>query len=452
MSSERTVTDRYVTPAPDDIVSFSVIAKPRRGVSVQEFRKHLSLAKLREFEAPESTLAQVRERLGHLGFEVFNLPSSVVSARGRVDRFEKVFNCKLTKRIRTTKKDHREHSASAIVLAPGSHRPSPSRVKGALVVAVMAPPLFFVPGIPPVIKKFHLRLPGDLAQLTGASSTHRLTTAEGELATGAGVRVAVIDSGFAPHPYFDQHGYNITRLAASDTDAPDVDNDPHGTAVIAALLACAPDVEAFGIKAGDNVALAFDLALALPGLKAISISWGDDMATQNTLSERQLVVQKRILDAVGMGITVIVAAGNGEVAFPAMMPEVIAVGGAEFNAKDKLKAWSGGSSFSSAIFVNREVPDLCAFASDMHLPAPAADMYWDLTHGTSFAAPQVCGIAALLLQKNPALGPEDIRAALMTTATDITEGTTFFKDTAVMGRDRATGAGLVNARQAWQFV
>jgi subtilisin family serine protease len=152
-------------------------------------------------------------------------------------------------------------------------------------------------------------------------------------------------------------------------------------------------------------------------------------------------------------VTVIAAAGNGQTSFPAMMPEVIAVGGAATSVKDTLTAWNGASSFSSAIFTKRDVPDFCAFASDMWVPVPGPKQpEWESSHGTSFAAPQVCGIAALLLQKTPALGPNDIRVALTTTAIDITAGTTLSGDVAGKGPDRATGAGLVSAQKAWQFV
>ena len=268
MSSEWTVSDTLVAPAPDDIVSFSVVAEPSPGVSMEDIRERLTVDNVHEYKASRITLALVAQQLRSLGFEVFTLPSPVVSARGTVARFESVFDARLVKKVRTVTRNDSTRTISAIVLAPDSAPPSPTRIAGALMIAVVEPPLFVSPSIPGT-KPFGLHLPGDLAQLTGASAAHRLTTAQGERATGSGVRVATIDTGFARHPYFDQHGYNVTRLAAPDTSSPETDDGPHGTAVLAALLACAPDVEAIGIKGGDNLVLAFDLAMSCPGLKAV---------------------------------------------------------------------------------------------------------------------------------------------------------------------------------------
>lgn len=447
------VVDTYVNPAADDLVSFSIVARPQSGAPIDEIQKRLALDTLGQYRAPDALLAQIRDQLETRGFEVFRLPSPVVSARGTVALFQSVFGGDLVKRIREIRTERGTRVVSAIVLRPGAALPSPQSIEGALLVAIVAPPLYVAPAIPPEAKGFSLHLPGDIAQLTGASATHRQTTPLGQRATGAGVGVAVIDSGFAVHPYYTQHEYRIVRNAAPDTTSPEVDDEPHGTAVLAALLACAPDVDAYGIKVGDNVVLAFDLAMTLPALKIVSVSWVYDLVTEVDVPFDLIPLWMRILDTISAGVVVIAAGGNGQTAFPAMIPEVIAVGGVAVDTSDNLTAWSGASSFASAIFKGRNVPDLCGLASDMWLPVPVkSGDAWIPDTGTSFAAPQISGIAALLLQKTPGLTPDKVLTAITDSARDITKGTTAFGDKAGKGRDLATGAGLVSARSAWDSV
>ena len=65
-----------------------------------------------------------------------------------------------------------------------------------------------------------------------------------------------------------------------------------------------------------------------------------------------------------------------------------------------------------------------------------------LPPGTSVAAAEVSGIAALLIERNPSLTPAEVRKILMDTA----------KDLGPKGRDRDYGAGLVNALKALTAV
>ena len=44
---------------------------------------------------------------------------------------------------------------------------------------------------------------------------------------------------------------------------------------------------------------------------------------------------------------------------------------------------------------------------------------YSISSGTSFAAPHVAGTAALILQKNPQLTPEELKSILMTTSDDV---------------------------------
>jgi minor extracellular serine protease Vpr len=67
---------------------------------------------------------------------------------------------------------------------------------------------------------------------------------------------------------------------------------------------------------------------------------------------------------------------------------------------------------------------------------------YNLTSGTSFAAPHVSGVIALLLQKDPTLTPEEVKSLLVTTATPVADpyGQQFPFEVAGTGRVNATRA------------
>jgi hypothetical protein len=79
------------------------------------------------------------------------------------------------------------------------------------------------------------------------------------------------------------------------------------------------------------------------------------------------------------------------------------------------------------------------------LAAPGEDIYtttvgggYDFVSGTSFAAPLVAGVAALVFSANPALSPAEVEAILESTAVDLGDP----------GPDTSFGAGRVDAYQA----
>jgi subtilisin family serine protease len=65
-----------------------------------------------------------------------------------------------------------------------------------------------------------------------------------------------------------------------------------------------------------------------------------------------------------------------------------------------------------------------------------------MTSGTSFAAAYVSGLAALVLERDPALKPNDIRGILTTSARDL----------GIPGRDDLFGAGEADAYAAVRAV
>ena len=132
------------------------------------------------------------------------------------------------------------------------------------------------------------------------------------------------------------------------------------------------------------------------------------------------------------GIVMVAASGNAGPTSPPLYPaadaDVIAVSATD--AADRLFAASNrGSQIAVA-----------APGVDIFLPAPGGK--YQMTSGTSFSAAYVSGLAALILERNPALKPADVRAILTTSARDL--GTP--------GRDDLFGAGEADAYGAVQAV
>jgi hypothetical protein len=484
------VADIIEEPAPDERVSFTVLCKPASGISLDEFRQWLVIESLDRVEAssvrrllPEpQTLPHVASQLRAHGFEVFDIPGSVVVfARGRVDRFEEIFGGHLVRMTREVLRSdqrkelrgdqrevlhggHREalrggyrrRTMTKVVLQPGTELPPPERIEGALLISIAEPPLLAKPRTHHTTTAtaidYCLSLPTSVARITKASKVHRHRTS-GHPATGHGVTVAVIDTGFAHHSFFTKHPYKITREAAPDADSPEIDLLEHGTPVLANFLACAPGATVHAIKFND-IAIAIGFAANLPDVKVISITsfHAPPKFDSSEFGERFQIAQAVALK----GITVVVAAGDhcGE-SFPATLPEVIAVGGVSVDSNSKLTAWNQSPSFRSAF--GRVAPDLCGVASHIHMPIPQTEPGkknpWECTDGgTSTAAPQVAAIATLLIQKQPSLTPAGVRTVLASQGTDVKKGKSFTGDCADDGPDLATGGGLVNALKAWLSV
>jgi hypothetical protein len=454
----RTTHERVARARAGDLVSFSILCTPISGVTLEQLRARLSLKTIREFLPDETTRRNVMNRLWSLGFEVFPSSGPIVSARGPAALFGDVFNVQLVKRVRKTPRPDSRRVLVQTSIETLNNKPIrvPETVPQTLMVGLAQQPELATPSLPPEETGRHLHLPGDIAQLTRASAAHRKVLTTGDRATGSGVIVAIVDAGFPKHPFLDEHGYRVTRIAAADATDPEIALSGHGVGMLAGLFACAPDVTALGVKWGDNPIAALDAVMDYGGVQVASLSWGFDQGRRHSLPtspDTLLMIEARILEMIASGVTVVAAAGNGERFFPAMMPDVIAVGGVTVNADDELLAWKGASSFTSLIYSGRRVPDVCGIATRAQLPtrAGSASPGWVSADGaTSLATAQVAGVAALLLQKKPTLRPNEVREHLMHWATDVEDGKTATKNVATTGDDLATGAGLVNALAAWE--
>jgi subtilisin family serine protease len=148
-----------------------------------------------------------------------------------------------------------------------------------------------------------------------------------------------------------------------------------------------------------------------------------------------------------------------------------------------LRASDYASGYQSTFFDSHVVPTVCGLvgmqprAQYLMLPVPPgcdldreeaspsdedpttdgtrADDGWALFSGTSAAAPQLAGAAAVLLSAKPGLKPAQVIDALSRTAIDVVVGRSFpqrYNNPATPGPDLATGAGLINLGEALKFV
>jgi subtilisin family serine protease len=209
----------------------------------------------------------------------------------------------------------------------------------------------------------------------------------------------------------------------------------HGTAIAGAIVAraklvgAAPEarilaVAAFGAKPntaeGTTVSILKGLDWAAgKGARIINMSFTGPADPE---------VERKIADARRKGIVLVAAAGNAgpnsQPLYPAAYPGVIAVTATD--ADDRLFA---GANRGKHIAV-------AAPGVDILLAAPEGS--YQMKTGTSFAAAEVSGIAALMLERKPNLGHEGVRKALTSTARDL----------GPKGVDPQFGAGLVDAYRA----
>ncbi|MEO1569439.1 MAG: S8 family serine peptidase [Pseudomonadota bacterium] len=466
-----------------------------------KFSGAITSAKLEDMRPERSAMEQTMDRLKKMGFEVTGSGQFSITARCSKSLFEKVFGTELARhKLPFMQGERRQANAFFYPTAESPWNPDEALMSMIDDAYIQWPHIYMnnvFPGetsaLPPTVSYHHLRVPGDVTLLLGADHAHRIGI------TGKDVRVAMIDSGFAlGHAYFKERGYKTNVVLAPGASDVDLDGNGHGTAECANLLAMAPDVEFTGIKL-DNEQFPANGATILEGLQAamlhnpqiISVSLGYDLCPTDIngrrTSDMHLTVLPNSLRALEAEIraiastdTIIVfSAGNGHVAFPGMMPEVISAGGVYVDQMGNMRASDYASAFASKIYPGRNVPDASGLvglanngASYIMLPVQpscetdrqtsdgtATDDGWAVISGTSAAAPQLAGAIALLLEKNPTLTADDIRSVFERSSRDVVHGSANAASNENNGgmpaapvSDRATGSGLINIVDALPLV
>jgi serine protease AprX len=293
--------------------------------------------------------------------------------------------------------------------------------------------------------------------------------------TGAGVNVALIDTGVYAHPDLAGRIVHCEDFTAERTTAANcTDTYGHGT-FMAGLIAgngassggkyrgAAPGAGIVSVKvAGYDGSSDVSKVLAglqwvvshkdVYGIRVVNLSLGTDSAQDYRLSPLNRAVER----AWDSGVVVVVSAGNtgpgsGSVMKPGDDPLVITVGasndeGSTAIGDDRVPVFSGrGPTRSNGL----AKPDLVSpgvhtvslrspgSAIDQKFPSAQVDGSYFKGTGTSMSAATISGVVAQMLSRNPSLTPDQVKFRLMETARQIADTS-----------PNAAGAGLVDAYAA----
>jgi subtilisin family serine protease len=223
-------------------------------------------------------------------------------------------------------------------------------------------------------------------------------------ATGAGVRVGVVDSGAAiegRHPRI-RPGWAFVGEGAggrSPSSRDDRDRIGHGTACIEILQRLAPEVEIYPLRVFDRTLETSPETLAAALRWAVKLRLDVLNLSLGTLHMGALVPLYRACQEVQRAGTILVAATaqGQESSLPAVFDSVIGVGAAHFANPWEFRFRAGEG-----------VECLAQGAWSLGLSGRGQRHVF----GTSFAAPQITAIVSLLRQRYPGAGLEEIRRHL----------------------------------------
>lgn len=274
------------------------------------------------------------------------------------------------------------------------------------------------------------------------------------IATGDGITVAVIDTGVstAPTPFFPRdNGRNkvtafdyLDGLSEEDPDSTGMDC-AHGTEVASLIAAARPDGKQvdprtnFAGIAPDASIISYrvlSMSSVPDGQEGDPLGPTIDAVRDATEHEQVNVInlsqsvsrydplfedfRTAVQEALDKGIVVVAAAGNvvpgsppGEPSYPGAFDGVIAVGGT--TATDAVSETSQPGEHISVGAPGANITTL--MPSKVHqMPAHTNQAYAEGLTGTSFAAPIVSGVVALMLEQNPSLTPTQVKEILEATA------------------------------------
>ena len=306
------------------------------------------------------------------------------------------------------------------------------------------------------------------------------------LTTGAGVVVALMDSGIAAHPDLPS-GKVIARVDLADDGASGLDPAGHGTH-LAGIIAghgtefrgVAPDARLVDIRVLDqsgegtlrSVVAGFEWLLdnrAALGIRVLNLSFG----TTQTSSYHADLLAALAESAWFAGITVVAAAGNdgddiGTISTPGADPFIITAGsfddqGTRNEQDDRQSAFSSrgptkdGFTKPDVLAPGRRVVSLRSTGSQAAALQPDVDpgksdknsnnLYTRMS-GTSVSSAMVSGVAALVLSFHASYTPTKTKGAIVALGRSITGSPTraVMAPSAVFAFPRAVNSQLLPSR------
>ncbi|MDZ4799840.1 MAG: S8 family serine peptidase [Bryobacteraceae bacterium] len=314
--------------------------------------------------------------------------------------------------------------------------------------------------------------------------------------TGKGINIAVVDDGLdvmhedlAGNTYPIEGGYHVNFNGGKKEDpTPLLPKESHGTqcaGLIAArgfnnigLSGVAPEARLMGVRliAGDADDEQTGIALTWQPKDVVthisSNSWGpaDDGAAAGRVGPLQAAALETGATSGrgGLGIVYVISAGNGrgeddDSSYDEFSSSRFAIGVGAVNRKGEASSYSeagmnvaisapGGESSPPDVLWTTNIMGAAAYQlmkKDFET-TQAPINYSDAFNGTSAAAPQVSGAAALMLERNPKLGYRDVKEILMKTARRdaLTGGDEFTTNGGGFTFSHSFGAGLLNISAA----
>lgn len=368
--------------------------------------------------------------------------------------------------------------SAAVTLAKSDLKALPDEVPG--VAAVFPSRYVRVPPVKPTADDLPAAVADNRGHSWGLGRTGALAVWGAYNARGAGVKVAVLDTGYdAEHPdlagklagfaEFDEHGQVVD---GTNDVAAAYDDGTHGTHVAGTIvggrasgrwIGVAPEAKVLSglvLKGGwgttEQILAGMQWAVD-QGADVISMSLGGLDMNPDVFDTYTLA----ILNASRMGIPVVAAVGNegaGTSGSPGNDLFALTVGATDVD--DRPAGFSGGR--TQIIRRSRYIGDeyLPLPFTKPEMTAPGVDVYscvpggkWAAYSGSSMATPHVSGAIALLLTKPPSGGVTALRDLEGRKKVDVLQQllTSSVKELGEAGQDHRYGFGRLDVLRAYGY-